>query len=113
MKNLYGQPPAPTWADDVEWSITVEQDDIPIDDDSLLDIKEIEHRLENGDPWAWGIVTVTGTLMGLSASDRLSGCSYEDKQDFCRADGEYGYMQKEVLRQLENQLDELKALLSP
>jgi hypothetical protein len=65
----------------------------------------IEHRLADGDWWAWCVVRVTctdGTAEGMAY---LGGCSYEDTDDFTKyssgylcdlAEEAYDYFQAKV-----------------
>ena len=67
---------------------------------------DILSQLADGNDWAWGAVTVSGTFHGLSASDHLGCCSYKDEQDF-RKDGYFDDMVSEVVADLNRQVSEL------
>lgn len=49
---------------------------------------KILSRLEDGDVWAWAVVTVTvrDSRTGLEGYDCLGGCNYKSEADFKRAD---------------------------
>jgi len=49
--------------------------------DNADDITSILESLENN-PWAWCCVQVTATWNGLTATDYLGGCSYDNERGF-------------------------------
>ena len=57
-------------------------------------------RLEQGDFWAWAMVTVTVSWGHFSASDYLGCCSYADEDDFRQPGGYFDDMVDEALEQL-------------
>lgn len=68
---------------------------------------EILARLVRGDQWAWCTVKVTGTYKGLTASDYLGCCSYDNEQNFI-AGGYYDDMVARVRQDLLTQVQEIK-----
>ena len=60
----------------------------------------ILRRLEQGDIWAWAMVTVTVSWGSFSASDHLGCCSYADEKDFRQPDGYFDDMVDEALTEL-------------
>lgn len=64
-------------------------------------------RLNDGDIWAWCVVTVTASWNGVSASDSLGGNSYDGEDDFCQEGGYYSDMVNEALGRLAMNLDGL------
>lgn len=95
----------------VTFTITVEQDDTPVrgnamasgDDAADRECEdEIIRRLDQGDVWAWALVTVTCHYQDFTGRDTLGGCSYEDENDF-KNDGGEGYwagMQRQAYEDL-------------
>ncbi len=79
------------------FEVSVEMDDTPVrgnalcsgDDDADRRVEdEILERLNQGDPWAWGLVYVRATFAGFTGEDFLGGCSYASEEDF-RTAGDY------------------------
>jgi hypothetical protein len=68
-------------------------------------IEELEHN-----PWAWCVVEVKATWMGLGASTFLGGCSYRSENDF-KVDGYYDDMVNEVIKELVKNVNEIQAEL--
>ena len=102
--------------DDVEWVVEAEQDDLPVRGNAIASgddevdkrvEEEIIERIENGDVWAWASVCVRGRFKGLEATTYLGGCCYRDEDEFCQAGGYFDDMQKDVLSDLQDQLEEL------
>jgi hypothetical protein len=66
--------------------------------------QEVEHnilfRVEQGDVWAWAMVTVTVSWEPFSASDHLGCCSYADEEDFRQPGGYFDDMIDEALEEL-------------
>lgn len=100
---------------DVLWTLEVEQCDTPIrgnamasgdDDADRAAEDEILKKLDDGNVWAWAMVRIQGTFMGLSAHTYIGGCSYDSEESF-RADGTYEDIQNEVLCDLNGQLEML------
>lgn len=99
--------------DDVEITVDIEAEDqsprdhFTTEDENPEDqarnesmVEDIERRLADGDLWAFGCVTVTVSWEGMSASDVLGGCSYDDEADFRKDEGYFGDMVDEALRRL-------------
>lgn len=66
---------------------------------------EIEERLERGDTWAWCQVGVTASYAGLTGSDFLGGCSYEDERNFVDSGGYYDDMMTEAIEELAREIE--------
>ena len=89
--------------------LTAGQEFIPVEGnasasgDEAFD-QEVEHsilsRLEQGDVWAWAMVTVTVSWGPFSASDHLGCCSYADEEDFRQSGGYFDDMIDEALGEL-------------
>lgn len=62
---------------------------------------EIIRRLDQGDVWAWAVVTVTATYDDHRGIAVLGGCSYASEQEF-NGDGCYTDMVSEAITQLGN-----------
>ena len=66
--------------------------------------QEVEHvivrRVQQGDVWAWAMVTVTVSWGRFSASDHLGCCSYADEKDFRQPGGYFDDMVDEALGEL-------------
>jgi len=104
-------------ANDVEFTISVEPEDMPVrgsfasgdaDADRALE-DEIITRLASGDVWAWCHITVTakwespdGTVYG--GRDTLSACSYASEKDFIACDDYYPDMRGRALEELNEQI---------
>lgn len=61
---------------EVEFTITVDEDDISIDDDidgNPADATEYKARFERGELFI-GVITVTAKALGVSGTDVLGGC---------------------------------------
>jgi len=56
--------------------------------------------VEQGDVWAWVMVTVTVSWGPFSASDHLGCCSYADEEDFRQPEGYFDDMVDEALAEL-------------
>ena len=67
--------------------------------------REVEHnimsRVQQGDIWAWAMVTVTVSWGCFSASDHLGCCSYADEEDFRQPGGYFDDMVGEALDELD------------
>jgi hypothetical protein len=95
--------------DDVDIEIICEPEWIPIEGNAIAsgepdvdaaEVKRIRDELDNGNVWAWCIVTVKVSYKGLlSATDSLGACSYEDEADF-RGGDYFDDMVSEALKQL-------------
>lgn len=68
-------------------------------------IEELEHN-----PWAWCVVEVKASWLGLQASTFLGCCSYRSESDF-KVDGYYNDMVEEVIKELAKNANEIKAEL--
>lgn len=96
-------------ADEVEFSIEIEEDDSdfnfesdePEKDEKLR--KELNRRRNNGDLWAWCTVVVTAKWKEWKGVDSLGGCSYENEADF-RQDGYFDDMKDRALEELNKSL---------
>lgn len=106
-------------ANEVTFTISVEQDDIPVRGNAMASgddaadracEDEILRRLDQGDVWAWGFVRVTAKWDVFEASETLGGCCYANEQDF-RDGGYFEDLQKEALASLNAQLQEHHAKL--
>jgi len=100
-------------ANDIKIEVIAEYDDSSIrgncscsGDDELDKNTEDEliERINEGDVWAWALVSVKGTYKGLEATDYLGQCSYKDEQDFVENSGYYEDMVASVLQTLQDQL---------
>lgn len=103
---------------DIWYRITAEQDDQPVrgniidSGDEKFD-KEVEdsaiQRLDDGDVWAWAVVTVTASVVvnGERFEGRayLGGCSYKDVEDF-KEQNDYAIQMEQEAR--EDLLDALR-----
>lgn len=107
--------------DDVTWTVTCEDEDIPIEGNVLASgddatdrqaEQEIREKLDGGNPWAWCSVKVTGTFGPLTVSEHLGACSYESEEDFRTPGGDFDTMQAEVLHQLNEQVRDLARRLA-
>jgi hypothetical protein len=82
--------------DDVQFSISVEPEDMQIKGNaSAIDPETdaaneawIRRELNAGNEWAWCRVTITASWQGLRGTDSLGGCSYHSEADF-KQEGEY------------------------
>jgi hypothetical protein len=109
-------------ASEVEFSLDVEQDDVPVRGNALcsgddeLDKQaedEILTRLRWGDPWAWAQVTVTAMWNGFFGHAHLGGCSYRDAKEFCQPGGYYDDLCKEALDDLNDSIADHARRLQP
>ncbi len=62
--------------------------------------RAIIERVEQGDVWAWAMVTVTVSWGPFSASDHLGCCSYADEEDFRQPRGYFDDMVAEAVTEL-------------
>jgi hypothetical protein len=98
--------------------ILIHPEDLPVrgnlmaSGDDVLDkffedavIEELEHN-----PWAWCVVEVKACWKGLKASTFLGCCSYRSENDF-KVDGYFENMVDEVLKELSENANEIKAEL--
>jgi hypothetical protein len=103
---------------DATIEIMIHSEDLPIrgnlmaSGDDVLDkqfedavIEELEYNL-----WAWCVVEVKACWKGLKASTFLGGCSYRSEADF-KAGGYFDDMVDEVLKELSENANEIKAEL--
>lgn len=101
-------------SDDIEITLDVEQDDVPVrgnasawDDETDKRIEdEILERLDRGDVWAWAWVCVKARYKGFEGSDSLGGCSYASEDDFTQPGGYYEDMVHEARERLAEELIE-------
>lgn len=98
---------------DINWSIFAQTDDLPVRGNALasgddeLDKKvedQILNRLDDGDEWAWAMVLVQGEYHGLTASDTLGACTYNNQTDFEQNSGYYDDMQATIVDELNTKL---------
>lgn len=91
--------------EDVEFSITCESEHSS-PKDSFDDQETVEDILLQAifNDWRWCRVKVTGKFLKLETSQYLGGCSYENEDDF-KKDEYYKDLQKNVLKQLQAQID--------
>jgi hypothetical protein len=106
-------------ADEVTFSLEVEEDDIPIrgncmasGDDAADEAcaKEIEQRLKNGDVWAWCNVRVTARWKDWTGQDSLGACSCESEEDFKANSDYYEDMKIAALVDLNRRISEVAAI---
>ena len=104
-------------ARDVFFDIIVKPDDTPVrgnasvSGDDALDRAcedEILARLDRGDVWAWGAVSVIARWRGFAGYAHLGACSYADEEDFKRG-GYYEDMRKEAQEDLEREVASVEA----
>lgn len=101
----------------VSYMLDVQQDEIDVRGNALASGDDAEDqaaedailaRLNDGDVWAWAVVTVRAKLVvdGVTfvGMDMLGGCSYADEADFRTPGGYYDDMRQQAL-------DDLKARL--
>ena len=79
--------------------------DAELDEQTALDIEE---KLE-WNIWAWCVVKVECKYKGLTGTDYLGGCSYEDEKDFIENSGYYEDMKQQAFDDLIQQIKNLKA----
>ena len=60
----------------------------------------ILRRIDQGDVWAWAMVTVTVSWGPFSASDHLGACSYADEDNFRQPGGYFDDMVDQALDEL-------------
>lgn len=107
-------------ADEVEFTLEIEDDGVPEEgdfdsgeperDEELR--KELRERLASGDLWAWCTVVVTAKWKGWKGVDTLGGCSYKDEADFRQDDGYFGDMKERALEDLNKSLAKCAAELA-
>lgn len=104
----------------VEYRIEVEQDDLDLrgnvmaSGDDALDREaeaEVSRRLNQGDVWAWAMVTVIASCEGFEGRACLGGCSYEDEAAF-RQGGYYEDMCAEAYDALKATIADAKMRLA-
>jgi hypothetical protein len=109
-------------ADEVEFELTVEPEDIPVrgnamaSGDDELDKAcegEILDRLDRGDVWAWAYVKVIAKWNGFSGWAGLGGCCYEDERHFVENSMYYEDLKHEALADLNRVIAEHARKLQP
>lgn len=99
----------------IEYTLEVEQDDIPVrgnafssgDDAEDRRVEdEILARLDDGDVWAWASVCVVARAGSVEGRAYLGGCSYRDEKEFCQPGGYYAQLKAEALADLERKVAE-------
>lgn len=105
----------PLTAADVTFELIVRPESLPVrgnamcsgDDATDREAEDwILGRLDRGDVWAWADVEVRATWNGLSESDYLGCCSYENAAAFT-ADAYYEDMKATALERLNARVTEL------
>jgi hypothetical protein len=78
--------------------------------DSFEDAQDISSILESLEHnlWAWCVVQVTARWKGLTATDYLGGCSYENEREFRRC-GYYSDMKHNCIADLVQQATAIRA----
>lgn len=103
---------------EVEFTLEVQQDDIPLEGNVLAcgdaeedkrAEEEVRERLDNGDVWAWALVTVSATITlpdgtKIRGWDSLGACNYANEADFKRC-GYYGSMEMLALDDLKQKIE--------
>lgn len=104
--------------EEIDFSLIVEQDFIGVRGNAIASGDEqfdkqyedgILDRLDSGDEWAWAMVEIRGTWNGISASDYLGGCTYDDEQDFIENSGYYDDMREAVRAEIQKQVEAIAA----
>lgn len=107
--------------DDVTFTITCENEDIPIKGNAMAsgndkEDKEVEDQiirdLMSGNQWAWCCVKVTAEWNGFRGVDYLGCCSYKDEEDF-KEGGYYEQMKTQALDDLNSSLQKIYDSLRP
>ena len=91
--------------DDLEIRGSFDSGDEDLDEQTALDI---EKKLEYTE-WAWACVKMECHWKGLTGTDYLGGCSYEDEKDFIEHSGYYEDMKQTAYADLIQQIKDLKA----
>lgn len=103
--------------EEVEFSLTVEEEDSPVRGNVLasgneaLDRaaeNEVFERLKRGDIWAWASVCITAEWKGITADAWIGGCNYKDEIAFKAEGGYYGDMKVDAYDRLIEKLQALK-----
>ena len=99
--------------EDIEFRVNAVDDDLPVrgnaqasgNDDSDREVEDgIIDRLEDGDVWAWALVTVTAHWKDFVGQSVLGGCSYKDEAEFISSGGYYDQMCEEALKSLNDRI---------
>jgi hypothetical protein len=107
-------------AEDVEFTIEAEPEDIPVrgnammsgDDDFDRKVEdEIIADLEDGNEWAWCSVKVAAKWKRWEGRAYLGCCSYKNEKDFCQPGGYFEQMKEEALEDLNRQIADIRATL--
>lgn len=108
--------------EDLTWKVEALPEDMPLEGNVLASgddaqDKEAEDIIrkdyESGNEWAWCVVKVTGSWMGLTVTEYLGGCSYESKEDFCTPGGYYDDMRSQVLEEIQSKAELICSRLCP
>lgn len=100
---------------DVTFTLSVEPEYTPIkgnaiaSGDSAFDAnveKELQEKVNRGDVWAWCTVSVTGTYKGITATEYLGCCSYENEAEF-KKDAYYSDMCSQVVELINERLADI------
>lgn len=91
---------------DVRGNAQVSGDD---KDDKAVEDALLE-RLERGDIWAWCSIEVRAEFRGITASDYLGGCCYENEADF-KACPYYRDMVREATGKLADMIADLQGVV--
>lgn len=103
---------------DIEWSIKVFPEDIPIRGNCSAISEEVDReteewiidQLERGNVWAWARVRVMGQFKWLTADSYLGACSYYDQKAF-EEGGYFDDMKEEIRWELQKELDDILSLV--
>jgi hypothetical protein len=104
--------------EDVEFNLISDYDDTPVKGNALASgddqvdkecEDEIIERLDNGDHWAWALVTMEANYKGLTGVDYLGSCSYKDEEEF-KNGGYYEDMKNNAYNDLINQIKALEVI---
>jgi hypothetical protein len=98
---------------DVEFSLTCEPEDVPLEGNVLASGDDEEDRkaeqwvrdqLDSGNEWAWCTVKVTATWGDFEGVDYLGCCSYRSEAEFKTPDGYWPDMRRAALADLNAQV---------
>ena len=94
--------------------LKVEEDYLGVDMLDFQDNKEIVQQLDEGNIWAYAIVTILAMVENITevfGTDTLGGCNYYDEQQFL-LDGYYSDMESAAIEDLSTKLKDLKERLA-
>lgn len=99
--------------EDVEFEIICEPEMEPLEgnlcahDGDEKCYRWTREQLEQGNIWAWCMVTVIARWNDLEGIANLGACNYKSQTDFKQPGGSYDDMKAEALRDLQAQVDRL------